>query len=776
MATRSIGRGASAFGHHPAGVEPRLARSLDRLTQYGQQAAAACDAAAVLRLTADAAVGVLHAQAAAVLTFDAREDRWDVAACSGVSPEAVRRWLQGVDGGRLAEALRQSRPIELPVSVGARGEDLAGDGPTSWPGRRLIGVPMVGRGPRLIGVLVASVRPGRGLRQAMRGRLAGLLAQMASAACDRATLASEGRELYLSSIRSLVAAIDARDPSARGHSQRVAFYSRRIAEVLGMSPEWVERVELAALLHDVGKIGVADSVLRKPGPLDPAERAVMMAHAELGARIVGANPALAELVPLVRHHHEWYSGRGYPDGLKGEAIPLGAAIISVADAFDTMTTGRPYRKASPLEEAMAELRRCAGTQFHPRVVEALAQALAEDEAAGAAYVFQLRGWIQEGGEAAAPAEGVVPAAEPVHETQEATSGEWPALEGARVVPPPSDRQAGRITSAHTKQLAALYRLAQALPDILDLPSLLQHVLRIIQTELGFKDCALFLVDRQSDDLVLVAASGVFAGLEGLRLTKEQGVNGWVATHGLPVLVPDVSREPRYHPGPPTTRSEVVVPMVAGSRVIGTLTVDSSRLDAFSVEEVQILATIAQQAAVAVEVAQMHEQSRREAVRDGLTQLYNHRHFYERLEAEVDRAARFGHGLQVALGDVDRLKEVNDNFGHLAGDAVLATLARVLRENARRYDTVARYGGDEFAIIMPQTDRQGALTAIARLERAIREATVDWQGTRLALPGVSWGVAGFPEDGTRPSELVAAADVRMYEAKRRRMQDQGGGSR
>jgi len=122
---------------------------------------------------------------------------------------------------------------------------------------------------------------------------------------------------------------------------------------------------------------------------------------------------------------------------------------------------------------------------------------------------------------------------------------------------------------------------------------------------------------------------------------------------------------------------------------------------------------------------------------------------------------------VGIGDVDGLKDVNDNLGHLAGDAVLVQLAKLLRQHSRRYDIVARYGGDEFGIIMPQTDRPGAIQALHRLDRAVAQATFTWYGLELQLPAISWGLASFPEDGRRSSELVAAADARMYMAKRER---------
>ncbi|HEY8486163.1 MAG TPA: GAF domain-containing protein [Limnochordales bacterium] len=716
------------------------------------------------------------------------------------------------------EALRQRRGLifqdlatspagPAPQGPGREQEQQPGGQQETGPAaacRSVVAVPIL-LGGRVAGVLaVANLRESRAFDEDDL-QVLDALASHAAIAIERNRLNEQRRNLYLSGVRTLVAAIDARDPSARGHSDRVAFYSRRIAQVLGMSPEWTERVELAALLHDVGKIGIADSVLRKPGPLGPAERAVMMSHVELGARILMANQALADLVPLVRHHHEWHSGGGYPDGLAGDAIPLGAAIISVADAFDTMVTGRPYRPALPLEEAVAELRRCAGTQFRPDVVEAMVRALEEDERAGEPYIYQLRqqaallatggmrspqpaspSGAQPGlaaGAAAAPLAAAPSGAGAAGETAGLPGGQAGSEEQAAgaasaqaarlevadggIVPVSMGPVAGRITPVQTRELAAMYRMAQLVRDIVDLPTLLRHIVRIVEQELQMNDCALFLVDDETGDLVLSAATGSFVGFEGLRLRPNQGINGWVARHGVAALVPDVSREPRYYPGPPTTRSELVVPLVASGKVLGTLTVDSPSLNAFSVEEAQALQHMAQQAAMAIEVAKLHEQAHRAALRDGLTDLFNHRYFYERLEEEIERAGRYGYGLQVGIGDVDGLKDVNDNLGHLAGDAVLVQLAKLLRQHSRRYDIVARYGGDEFGIIMPQTDRPGAIQALHRLDRAVAQATFTWYGLELQLPAISWGLASFPEDGRRSSELVAAADARMYMAKRER---------
>lgn len=737
------------------------------------------------------AVHVVQGAECGSLFLVGNDARLSVQACIGYPARLLRGVRLGPGEGYPGEVLRRREGMVFHELAGSPlMQPLRAKLPPDAPilnARSAAGVPVC-LGTRVVGVLVVESLSNPKAFDDDDLRVLTGLASHAAIAVERNRLYEQRRNLYLSGIRTLVAAVDARDPSARGHSDRVAFYSRRIAQAMGMAPDWVERVELAALLHDVGKIGIADSVLRKPGPLDPAERAVMMAHVELGAQILAANEALSELVPLVRHHHEWYSGGGYPDGLAGDAIPLGAAIISVADAFDTMTTGRPYRPAVSLEQAMAELKRWSGVQFRPDVVEALERALGEDEEAGAEYIFQLRQWVTEvagaaagveyralrpdsaaPGDFAAPASGREGAAGAAGDggSQRPGAGSGQEVAPGRGPGPALQAAASPISPIQTRELAALYRMTQVVRDVLDLPTLVQHILRIIDSELQMANSCVFLADDETGELVMAAGSGSLAGFEGLRLSPNQGVNGWVFTHGLPVLVPDVSKEPRYFPGPPTTRSEVVVPLTSGGKVLGTLTVDSPVLDAFSLEEVRALTAVAQQAAVAIEVAKLHQQATRAALRDGLTDLFNHRHFYERLEDELERAERYGYGLQVVIGDVDGLKEINDNLGHLAGDSALSAIAGVLRRHCRRYDVLARYGGDEFSIVMPQTDRQGALQALARLDQALSQATFNWSDLALPLPSISWGVAGFPEDGRRASELVAVADARMYHAKRER---------
>jgi putative nucleotidyltransferase with HDIG domain len=180
---------------------------------------------------------------------------------------------------------------------------------------------------------------------------------------------------YTGAIRALAAALDARDPYTAGHSERVSVLSVAVGRVLALTEEELEVVRLGALLHDIGKIGVPDQVLRKPGGLTDAEFETIRQHPVLGARILRTVPFLAPHIPIVELHHERPDGRGYPHGLGGDDIPLPARIVHVADAYDAMTTARAYRGARPSADALRELWRCAGTEFHADIVGALAQAL-----------------------------------------------------------------------------------------------------------------------------------------------------------------------------------------------------------------------------------------------------------------------------------------------------------------------------------------------------------------------------------------------------------------
>jgi putative nucleotidyltransferase with HDIG domain len=186
---------------------------------------------------------------------------------------------------------------------------------------------------------------------------------------------AETQVAYTAAIRGLAATLDARDPYTAGHSERVSVLSVAVGKVMNLPASELEVVRLGALLHDIGKIGVPDEILRKPGPLEPEEYAVLQQHPVLGARILGTVPFLARHLPIVELHHERPDGRGYPHGLRGDEIPLPARIVHAADAFDAMTSARAYRPERPADEALRELWACVGTEFHVEVVEALTEAI-----------------------------------------------------------------------------------------------------------------------------------------------------------------------------------------------------------------------------------------------------------------------------------------------------------------------------------------------------------------------------------------------------------------
>jgi HD-GYP domain-containing protein (c-di-GMP phosphodiesterase class II) len=187
---------------------------------------------------------------------------------------------------------------------------------------------------------------------------------------ENARLRNELQQSYIATIEVLADAVEAKDAYTHGHCRRVLHYTRQLTRELGLSGHDAQTACFTALLHDVGKIGVSDTLLHKPAPLLPHERTLMQAHVRLGHDLLAPIPSLRDVANAVLYHHEWYDGSGYPDGLSGDRIPLVARIIAVIDAYCAMIDERPYRPAHTPEWACDELRRCAGTQFDPRIVAA----------------------------------------------------------------------------------------------------------------------------------------------------------------------------------------------------------------------------------------------------------------------------------------------------------------------------------------------------------------------------------------------------------------------
>ncbi|KAB2960119.1 MAG: HD domain-containing protein, partial [Thermoanaerobaculia bacterium] len=186
--------------------------------------------------------------------------------------------------------------------------------------------------------------------------------------------AQKNRDLFINSIRAFSAAIDAKDPYTRGHSERVAEISRTIARHLGQNEEFQHRLWIGALLHDVGKIGIEDQILRKVGQLTPEEYEIMKSHPVVGSDILSPIEQLREMIPVIRWHHENWNGRGYPDALKGDDIPLMARIVAVADCFDAVTTNRPYQRAYDQRHAAELITKLAGSRFDAKIVTAFLRA------------------------------------------------------------------------------------------------------------------------------------------------------------------------------------------------------------------------------------------------------------------------------------------------------------------------------------------------------------------------------------------------------------------
>jgi len=233
--------------------------------------------------------------------------------------------------------------------------------------RSAICVPLRGKN-RVVGLLYADNHREKQAFEEADLRLLTAIGIQAGIAIENILLFEDKKELLLGSIKALVASEEARDPYTRGHSERVAANSVAIARELKLDDETISRIELAALLHDVGKVGIPDNILRKGSLIDSTEMELIRMHSTKGAEIIGHIKGVEEIAKAVRHHHERFDGSGYPDGLASTQIPLASRIIALADAYDAMTSDRPYRAAMSREETLKEIRKAAGAQFDEELV------------------------------------------------------------------------------------------------------------------------------------------------------------------------------------------------------------------------------------------------------------------------------------------------------------------------------------------------------------------------------------------------------------------------
>lgn len=337
--------------------------------------------------------------------------------------------------------------------------------------------------------------------------------------------------------------------------------------------------------------------------------------------------------------------------------------------------------------------------------------------------------------------------------------------------PPSGKGNSDKCIRHVAAIETLMEIARALASPCELEEILRQIMFQVSRLLQPKAWSLLLKDDVTGELEFaLVISEVADSLKGVRLPAGQGIAGWVAAHGQSLIIPDVSSDARFSAELDkihsfTTRSIACIPVKSHEKVFGVIQLING-LDggAFDEEDEQILTAIADFAGIAISNAKALDKIKQLVITDDLTGLYNSRYFFEQIEYEMERAKRYQSSLSLVFFDLDYFKNVNDTYGHLTGSRLLAEVGAVVAANIRKTDKAARYGGDEFVIILPHTDRAGAYSFALKLQNELNQkAFYSNNGERLKVSG-SFGVAAFPDDAFYSNELIAKADEAMYLVK------------
>jgi diguanylate cyclase (GGDEF)-like protein/putative nucleotidyltransferase with HDIG domain len=553
---------------------------------------------------------------------------------------------------------------------------------------------------------------------------------------------AELSRVHFATAEALATAIDAKDQTTHCHVRRVQIYAAGLGEVFGLSQLEIAALKAGALLHDIGKLAVPAHIVNKPGRLSPAEFEKMKIHTTVGAQILSRVDFPYPVMPIVRHHHEQWDGMGYPDGLKGEQIPITARIISVVDCFDSVREDRPFRRGMTRDEAVAFLLRGAGNHFDPNVVELFVKHLPrfESQIASLGLPQQL------------PPNAV---REPLALTE---------------VDMAQTRERGcymaydQIKSAH-QEVYALYEIARTFGSSLNVRNTVEVLVDKVGHVVPFDTCVVYLYDEAKGYATPAHVAGKNAQLLATRcIAPGEGVTGFALANRSAInqLHPsldfaglDIERD---------YRSMASLPLFKDEMLLGALSVYSTELDYYTDDHMRLLETVTRLASDALSNAVQHAEAESNALTDPLTGLPNARYLALRFDEEAARARRSTRPFQVVMLDLDDFKLVNDTYGHKVGDKMLREMARIIQAELREYDFLARYAGDEFVAIVQELVGNQVDELCVRLERVVSEFSLRVRGRGEARVGISVGTATFGVEGETLDQLLVAADQAMYRAK------------
>jgi len=576
---------------------------------------------------------------------------------------------------------------------------------------------------------------------------------------DRQVHLEETEALHLRTIEGLAMAIEAKDHNTHEHLLRVRVYVAEIGKTMGLDKPQMQAILTAALLHDIGKLAVPEHIINKPGKLTPEEFDKMKIHPVVGADILERVRFPYPVVPIVRSHHEAWDGSGYPDGLAGEDIPLGARILTVVDCFDALASDRPYRKALPLDKAMEFMKSKAGSQFDPKVVEVLEQRYIELES--------LASNTKEDGLAPLNTEiSVSRGAAPGAGFQEDNSGAPQERTAEKNGDAPSSSGNGLPTSVESLNLIAaaseaaqtLFEMSETLGGALRTEETIAILSSRLRPILPFQCFAVYLKENETLSTLYMDGEGAQC-FSAATMPVGEGLSGWVAHGGKVILNGNPKVEPNYAAATGAAiqlNSAISVPLFhLRGEILGVLTLYSTGVDAFGKDHLRMLQAVESKFSLALQNALQSNTTGNEAGNDTDTPLPNVRTFFVETDAELAMARR--------SADVVAVVVCKLNLAGLANASLLHSITRDFAQYCDPDDTVAAISRDEFVFLFRGAGVPQCSSKMETIAEMVRTARSDKQ-VEIQIPA-SMAAAYYPADGKTAEELLGVAQRRMYLQRR-----------